>query len=379
MLQEHDMALRTPESTYHNDEIDLRDLFLTLWRSKWVIIVTTAVLTIAAIVYVKLAPATYRAQAQTSAPDISDLFSYNLLNNVLQLPRPTPDDDASTVLPAAPAARDLTPRTAYAIFVSQLQSASLREEFFENTYLPGHPEAQTSAAKAQLWDALNRDLKIQTTSNAQNPGSTTLTLQGAQPDKLAEWVNQYAEMARQAANQQLISNLKAAIQARIDEIDTRIEGLRAIAAAKRKDDIIRLNDALKLAQATRMAEPLSAGSLVASYQDQTLFLRGSNALQAEINLLKQRANDDPYIPQLPNLLYARAELQKADPNPQPLSVATIDQSATVPSLIRPRKRLVVALGFLIGLMLGVIIALIREKVRSTPRVIATTHDGVPSV
>jgi chain length determinant protein (polysaccharide antigen chain regulator) len=352
----------TTESTHHIDEIDLRDLLTVLWHSKWVIVGAAVITIAAAAVYTATVPYTYQASAQTSAPSPRDLAGYNLLNKVLAVAPPGVAGGAPGAITPSAIAPPLTSASAYAIYMAHLQSARLRQDFFEKVYLPDHPQTQTDAAKAALWNQLNQNLKIAVSPQA--PGLTTLTLQGLRSGKLAKWLNQYIQMARQAAREQLGMDLGAAIQARIVDTNDRIDELRAVAAAQRKNDIVRLGDALKLARATGITTPLSAGNLVASYVGPTLFLRGSNALQAEIDLLKARTSDDPYIPQLPGLLSIRDQLQETAPGAIPVSLATVDLPATTPlSPIRPRKRMIMALGLLIGLMLGVVAALVRNRTR----------------
>ncbi|NOH54474.1 LPS O-antigen length regulator [Vibrio coralliilyticus] len=49
--------------TITNDEIDLRELFLALWRGKWVVIVTTALFAIGGVLFSLSKPNTYQASA----------------------------------------------------------------------------------------------------------------------------------------------------------------------------------------------------------------------------------------------------------------------------------------------------------------------------
>jgi uncharacterized protein involved in exopolysaccharide biosynthesis len=47
----------------HEDEIDLKELFLTLWRGKWTIIFTTIVFAVGGVLYALSQPNTYKAEA----------------------------------------------------------------------------------------------------------------------------------------------------------------------------------------------------------------------------------------------------------------------------------------------------------------------------
>lgn len=55
------MSQRPEQHHYPNDEIDLRELFVTLWRGKWIIILCTVVLAVVGIFYALNKPNVYKA------------------------------------------------------------------------------------------------------------------------------------------------------------------------------------------------------------------------------------------------------------------------------------------------------------------------------
>ncbi|MCW4630978.1 Wzz/FepE/Etk N-terminal domain-containing protein [Marinomonas rhodophyticola] len=48
---------------HHDDEIDLKELFLALWRGKWIIILITFVFAVGGVLYALSQPNTYKAEA----------------------------------------------------------------------------------------------------------------------------------------------------------------------------------------------------------------------------------------------------------------------------------------------------------------------------
>ena len=56
-------------ATGDDDEIDLRDLFLTLWHGKWLIISITVLFAIGGVVYALMQPNQYRAEAMVAPTD----------------------------------------------------------------------------------------------------------------------------------------------------------------------------------------------------------------------------------------------------------------------------------------------------------------------
>src|SRR3546814_12004854 len=65
-------------NTTPSDEIDLRELFCTLWNAKWLIIAITFVVSCAAAGYAFLSTPIYETRVQTLPPTPSGLASYNM-------------------------------------------------------------------------------------------------------------------------------------------------------------------------------------------------------------------------------------------------------------------------------------------------------------
>ncbi|EKO3743049.1 LPS O-antigen length regulator [Vibrio metschnikovii] len=55
----------------HDDEIDLRELFIALWKGKWIIIATTFIFAVGAVLYALSQPNTYKADALLSPTESS--------------------------------------------------------------------------------------------------------------------------------------------------------------------------------------------------------------------------------------------------------------------------------------------------------------------
>ncbi|RFQ16273.1 chain-length determining protein, partial [Pseudomonas sp. ATCC 13867] len=104
----------------------------------------------------------------------------------------------------------------------------------------------------------------------------------------------------------------------------------------------------------------SDGDLAEFMDGNLMYMRGAKAIGAELTVLEQRKNDDPFIPELRGLENQMAFLRGVDVNPDNVSVYTLDSSAEVPQTpIKPKKALIVALGLVLGGMLGVFVAFIR--------------------
>jgi chain length determinant protein (polysaccharide antigen chain regulator) len=371
---------------YPDDEIDLRELALSLWDARRLIAVITVVVLAVAAAYAFLWPATYEADAKTLPPAPSDLESYNSAPRMIQAalasgaPRLSESalairpDDANQTSPSAIGIKEINPKDAYAVFLRYAQSASLRDQFFKQVYLPAFAKDPSAEERDALRKRLNKALSVTQPKGpaAQVTDELTVAMQGRQPQAVADWANTYVKMALQAATQQLAEDRKSAVQAQIKSLEVQITALRTAAANERKLEIERTQAALQLAQAIHLEQPSTSGNLITSYTGPTLYMRGAAALQTELDQLKARTSDDPYIKQLPQLLYAQGLIEKIDLDPKGLAVATIDQPALAPlDPVKPKKALALVLGLVLGLALGVMAALVRQAWRKPRAGVAT--------
>ena len=85
-----------------------------------------------------------------------------------------------------------------------------------------------------------------------------------------------------------------------------------------------------------------------------LYYRGYRALNAEINILKNRKSDDPFISGLRDLQEKLALLTSIKIETEGQHAVTVDQAAYPPkNRIKPNRRLIVSLSTLVGLFLGI--------------------------
>ncbi|NYT84326.1 LPS O-antigen chain length determinant protein WzzB [Pollutimonas harenae] len=348
-----------------SDEIDLRELLLTLWSAKVLIIAVTLLTTCAAAVYVFLSTPIYEAHVQALPPTQGGLAAYNMANQLsgsavnalTQQPQQeqTPDN----------AIEALSTKDAYKVFLRHADSSSLRQAFFKNTYLAEYGSPSDEGQRQQLWKDFNKSLNIKRPQKPTDASLLTLSWQGADPQLIAQWANQYVNMAISAAQHELLQNLQSAVQLRLDSTQAQIDTLREVALIDQQSNMAQLKEALELAESIGLEDPPPSGNLITSYTGSTSYLRGAKALRAELALITSRQDHDPYLSELPNLLRTQTLLKSIDTHPS-VSVATIDESATAPiDPIKPRKALVLVLGVVVGGMLGILAALLRGLFRKT--------------
>lgn len=343
-------------------EIHLADILCALWTAKWLILGITTVITCIFVSYALTASPVYETSTRTLPPTASGLVSYNAAS---QLTGAAIDGMLNTK--SAQGIETISPSEAYAAFIMQLRSNSIKERFFRTYYLPVMSE-EHKISEQKLWKRLQKRVHITLPTVAD--ASAVLTIEGSDPHRIADWANRYVALAIDATKTVLLDNLKGEIDVRKNGVTNQINTLRIVAKESRESNIIRLENALKIAESIGLESPRDGMPLISidngSHNSENvanselIYLRGAKALRSEIEQIRKRENDDAYINELPDLIKKEALLKGIAVDQQHLSVARIDAVAQAPEdPIKPRKTLISALGLIVGFTLSIMFVLTR--------------------
>ncbi|MDP1521025.1 Wzz/FepE/Etk N-terminal domain-containing protein [Porticoccus litoralis] len=348
---------QAPRNAYPvcSDEIDLVELFQNLWQQKLLIMAITVVVTAVAAAYAFLSTPVYETKAGVLPPQLSDIAGYNLGGKEDALKRFTVND-------------------VYAVFKTNLMSVSLKRTFFHDTSLPVLATDQGAKEQKRLWVRFSEILKVKAPDKKNRPDLYEVMVEYKSPEIAAEWVNLYINMAAEKTRHDMYENVRAEILAKTQVIERQIDALRITAQKRREDRIVRLRDALVVAEAINLDSPSvitsSDGDLSPFVDGNLMYMRGAKAIRAELAVLEKRENDDPFISELRDLENQLDFLGKIDVNPDDVSVFTLDSRAEVPETpVKPKRVIILALGMILGGMLGVLAALVRSMLvrRSSAR------------
>jgi len=334
-----------PSVHKQSDEIDLVELIQKLWMKKWLIIGVTLAVTLVAAAYAFLTPPVYRAQAAVMPPALSDIAGFNLARNKDIGLEPFKVDDV------------------YRVFTRNLQSDQAKRRFYTEVYLPSLSEDQKAGPRDALYNAFLKRLAIAGPTTAQ-PDRFVLSIEGKDPAEAAQWAEHYIKDVEQRSIQEMLDNAQSEIQVRGRNLMQQIETLRESARVRREDRSVQLEEAFKVAQAIGLEKPpMIAGQmndqLSAIMEGNLTYMRGARALKAEIEALKQRKSDDPFVPKLRGLQEQYALYESLTIQPERVAVYRLDGAIETPDQpIKPKKILILVLGALLGGMLGVFTALI---------------------
>lgn len=365
----HSNTLSRPLAGPSSDEIDLRELALSLWQSRAIVFVIALVTVLVAGTYIFLATPVYHTQAKALPPPESGLAAYNkafrmsgpaaegVISNASETGK---DRLLADVIPA------LTPQDAYRHFMRHAASVALRRAFFEEHYLPAQnlPKTISKTEYERQWVGFNRQLTVALPRTPADNDLVTISWQGTDPSLIADWTNLYLHSAIETAQKELADNLSSALSVLGSSLDDQLVSLRSGAQKQREQQIARLREALSLAESIGLETPPDAGNLITSYSGETAYMRGARALRNEIVLLQNRKSDDPFIPEIADIFKRQALLKTVTVIPEQVAVARVDETAAVAvSPIKPRKALILALALVLGTMGGICIVLIRNMFR----------------
>ena len=400
--------------TYADDEIDLLELWNNLWEQKWLIAAITTLTTSLGIAYALLATPIYKAETFFLPPLQQDVQSLKLQNM-----------------------QNITPDFVYQRFLQNLQSRSLQKQFYEmNNLQDFYAQGKPVQSESQLFlKAFHEKLTLNLPKKKQDQSFVSLSFELPRDAALsAQWLNDYTAFVATKTKAQIIEDVNFEVQSKIKNAQEQVESKRALAKQRREDEIARLEEArniklkgfeerkkyflekinqlnadkiVQLLEALKLAKSLgivknqitmnkdNSNAVIQTYNIPG-YLKGTEAIQAEISalqkrvdlkafhsevrnleeslnlaktdekieVLKNRVNDDPFIEGIRNLQETMAYLSNVEINPATVQVARIDQVAVEPvSAVKPKKALIAAVALVLGGMLGVFIALIRSAVR----------------
>lgn len=414
----------TPNQSYNtiDDEIDLFELFQSLWQEKVLIVIITAVVTAVALIYALTATPVYQVQSIVKPVLAKDLDELN-----------------------GTGVYKLSPGQAVNQVGASLESYDARFAFFKANQALFEPLLSDSATLEQNFQRINDNIKILKTDAKEEVFDSYVGVQlqypkGINGPAIANGLIEHAvqlEKDRITASLEVVINNKlerlertmsvarAEYEANIEsqiakliEKDTlkkaqlldELETLREALKVRRQNRIKQLDEAIAIAQALGIKKPATRASLAdeqrnaagniirteVNNQSSPLYFMGTDALNAEreslmaredddftsgriveintalkllennrqIEVLQSRENEDLFLAELAGNRKEAARLKNLKVDLDNLKIVRVDQLAIEPSSpIKPNKKLIVAVGIVLGGMLGVFAALIRSMIR----------------
>ena len=332
------------------DEINLIELVERLWERKLLIFGTTFVVFLGFVAYAFLSTPIYQAKVFVQAPTQNDIAGFNYGRGDTQ------------------GLEALTVKDVYEVYLRNLLSDSVRRKFFREVYLPSLNESLRGSGQDEMYTRYTKILQVVIVGK---DSSARYSITADLPDahEAVRWVGLYAEMAGDFAKQEVLKNVSSDAHVKAENLQQKISTEQETARKRREDQIIQLREALVVARSIGLEmPPIISGSLsnaVSARMDGSLtYMRGSKALEAEIENLEKRQSDDPFISDLRAQQAGLSFYRSLNISPATVNVYRQDGEVELPDKpIEPKKWLVIAMGAALGLLLGCILGAISFLLR----------------
>ena len=342
-------------NTGADDEIDIFELLAIIWNSRWLFIgIVAATVTLAAI-YTTLLPSVYKV----------DTAIYPA--NDMQLARVSPGFSTHKENHEV---GELTAKNLYDAALINLRSDTNAEKFLQQIssgdnrgIVSGFGQSLTAG---QFLSALTVDI-------TRGSEHATISLRGPHPERTAALLQRYLAFTSQSVLVAVTNDLQAAIAANIAYIDHSIMQARERAEQQIADKAAILTEAIGIAKALNIRESrldqLAAMNIDIDLFSDKLYLFGTRALQAELEALMQRKNNDAFVPELRELESAKGAMQldaekirRNLPDVQAFATPVSPSAPTAPH--SPKPTLVMLGAIAVGIIAALFAVFFRQGIRT---------------
>lgn len=325
-----------------DDEIDLFELIAGIWKHKVLVVATSAIVTAAAVAYALLITPIYEAKVFVQPPSQNDISQLNFGRG---------SDTGLSMLSV---------KDVYEIYLRNLQSESLRREFFRSFYLPSLEADKRGGSQDALYAEFQEVLALGVAAK-ESPNRYYVKVNLPDPQVAAEWAARYVEMAGDRGAAEVVKDVRADATIKANNIEQQINAARESARKLREDRIARLTEALRVAKSVGLQKPPIISAEVAAGMEGTLtYMRGSEALEAEIENLRSRKSDDPYVANLRQRQEALTFYRNLQIDQGMVQIFRQDGAIQSPDKpIKPKKLVIVLVGAMLGGALGIFLGLIQ--------------------
>jgi LPS O-antigen subunit length determinant protein (WzzB/FepE family) len=401
----------------NNDEIDLRELIRSLWDQRWIIVGITAFITLIAVLYAFLATPYYRVQSILRPVEVGVLDSLNA-TEVYEL---KPLEALARVsgglssygnrleffqgnedLFADLARQELTAEQAFENFNSESFAMLYPDPKKNQGEFVGL--ALTYPASMDGVSVVNEFVAFVLQRERERvAGDLAVVIANRKAN-----IEQRIEAARasyQAGKEAEIAALLEKAALKKAELEDELRALRTELKIRRENRLSVLEEAIRIARSLGIRKPTTPTAMADAGQgvrteitsrEIPLYFLGVDALEAErdvlrartsddfmeprigeiqkeldmlrhnrqVEVLQQRQDEDLYLKELAKLREEAARLAGIEFDASALQLARIDQPAQKPlKRLKPKRALILALGVVLGGMLGVFVALMRNLLR----------------
>ena len=343
------------ELPQYDDEIDLFELFETLWDQKFLIAGISLVCGLFGTAWAFLSTPTYEAEVRLLPAEATALAKYN------------PVEYGSL---GGLGIGSLSPDSALSQTLNEMRSVAKMTEFVRQRDADTFVD-QDALTDDELFEAVASLVSDQIEiSKDKDAPQTLVTYQSSSAVSSYTFLVELLDWAQAEVLTQRAFEIENMIDWKLEANQLQIEQLTQTYERRLAEQVAFLEEAYSIAENLGIVEN-QAGVFVAEgerrlKESNTLYLKGTRLLQAEMDAFQERLSDSRFLRQVRLL----EEENQTLPDLRAITVdrgpiVAIDKPASVPEApIKPNKKLIVALAVVLGGMVAVLFVLIRQAVRN---------------
>ena len=310
-----DSNVTTDHTNNKEEQIDLIDIFLQLWRGKIAIVAVMVLAILLAVVYLTVAKEKWTSSAIVTLPDSGQIANYSNAMDILY--SQTPGNTPSNV--------------------------EVQQRFF------GRFNSAISALSGQLENQDKPEKLIIEPATKDQPLPLKISYQSTTAQQAQKTLNTYLQQINKRIVTELDSDLKTSVDERINDLKDQLMTKEKVAKEKQQKRLDELNQALVVAQQSNITKPVV--SQAETLSEDTLFVLGSEALSS---MIKNEASrplplDNSYF----NARQALLAVSELKSTPETTYAFRYIMKPTLP--VRkdsPKKGLTLVLAALLGIIVG---------------------------
>lgn len=348
--QQANMPYPYPMAYQDNDEIDLVELFRTLWKQKAKIALVTAATTLAAGIYAFTAEEVWTSKAVFSAPKLEEINDYYTVTQQLKRILQKPAMGAIALSPETIA------QEAYDEFKKQLDSNDLRKEFWLTTdYYAAKIKGKTSANdKSEILNELTGEKVKFEPADGEKILHPAAILSASSAPEAKSLLEKYINKVNESVWRDKIAELNTVLSQEIADLTNEKKQILFNAEIHRDNSIKISENARNIAEKANIKDFNINAIQGNANVDKTdmLFFLGTKALDAQIDNLKNKPVTLPLryyeITRILSELKSLASLKELNIN----SYHYLMSPGEPTTKNKPKRALIILLGSLVGVVLG---------------------------
>ncbi|WP_305815735.1 LPS O-antigen chain length determinant protein WzzB [Photobacterium leiognathi] len=334
-----------------NDEIDLVELVKTLWQGKITIAVCTIVFTVCAVIYALTAQQWWTSKAVITAAQYQN--TANIRSQITNLYAVIDDSSKiNSILDSESLLND---------YITEFNAFDNKKAFIENNEIMKKyaDEAElTDENKAQFISNWAKRISASQPDKKNQPDVYQLSFEATSSKLAHDLLVAYSKDISDKVRDELIDALDAKISYSQQIIQANKLALEASAKQQLASELIKTNYALDMAKSADVTKPLADMNNNELFQIQL----GTAALAEKSKVLDKIKDLSIFEPKL-GIIHTKLELLsqiKLDHKISLQSVRYLQNTDYPISRDKPKRPLIAVLGFLLGIMLGVAIVLLKS-------------------